>query len=600
MKCNIVAQAFETIEGQSSRIAITQSLADLFKKANPEEIQELSYLCLGVLNPPYVGTQFGIAQKSMLKIVARILDVPESALEKEMSHVGDLGLVIAKHSFPVHKVALTLRQVYQALSIIEKIGGSGSQEKKAQLVHELLLKLDALSAKYVVRIILGTLRLGFSDMTVLDALSWMETGDKSVREVLEHAYNVCADIGLIARTLKEEGLDAIKDMRIHVGVPIRPAAAERLPSAEAIIEKIGPCVAQPKLDGFRLQVHVDNTHKEPVIHFFSRNLIDMSAMFPELVAVCKQLPVKTMIVDGEAIVYDPNTHTYVPFQETVKRKRKHGIDQMVSELPLQLNMFDIMYLDGQSLLNDHQKTRRLLLKKIFTSYQQQAVSPVRSRQLSLFEGGGVEISEQTLQVIEEVSVHTAKELEHYFMQEIASGLEGVVVKKTDSRYQAGKRSFNWIKLKYQASDKLKDTLDVVILGYYPGRGKRAAFGIGAFLVGVYNRKLDGYQTVAKIGTGLSDQEWVDLKKQCDAYAVKQQPKNVFCAKELYPAVWVDPTIVCEVLADEITFSPLHTAGKTDDQLGLALRFPRFVTYRPDKDSTQTTSAAELLSLKKNK
>lgn len=600
MKCNVVAQVFEVIEGQSSRLAITQSLADLFKQANPEEIQELSYLSLGVLNPPYIGTQFGMAQKSMLKVVARVLNVAEEVLEKEMARVGDLGLVIATHTFPVQKTLLTLRQVYEALSAIEKISGNGSQEKKAQLLYELLLKLDALSAKYVVRIMLGTLRLGFSDMTVLDALSWMEVGDKSVRDVLEHAYNVCADIGLIARTLKEEGLEAIKDMRIHVGVPIRPAAAERLPSAQAIIEKIGPCVAQPKLDGFRLQVHVDKTHKEPIIRFFSRNLIDMSAMFPELVAVCKQLPVKTMIVDGEAIVYDPNTHTYVSFQETVKRKRKHGIDQMVSELPLQLNMFDIMYLDGQSLLNDHQKTRRSLLKNLFKAYQEQTVSPAPTRQLGLFDTGSTEISEQTLQVIEEVPVSTPQELEHYFMQEIASGLEGVVVKKTDSRYQAGKRNFNWIKLKYQASDKLKDTLDVVILGYYPGKGKRAAFGIGAFLVGVYDPKQDVYQTVAKIGTGLSDQEWIDLKKQCDQHAVKQQPKNVVCAKELYPAVWVTPTLVCEVLADEITFSPLHTSGKKEHQLGLALRFPRFVKYRPDKDPTQTTTAAELLHLKQNK
>lgn len=601
MKCKSVAQAFEAIEAQSSRLIITENLANLFKQATPEEIQELSYLSLGVLNPPYIGTQFGIAQKSMLKIVARVLDVSEATLEKEMRQAGDLGLVIATHPFPVEESSLTLRHVYQVLSDIEKIGGTGSQEKKAQLLYELLLKLDALSAKYVVRIVLGTLRLGFSDMTVLDALSWMQVGDKSIRDVLEHAYNICADIGLIARTLKEQGIEAIKDMHIKVGVPIRPAAAERLPSAKDIIEKIGPCVAQPKLDGFRLQVHVDKTHKEPVIRFFSRNLIDMSAMFPELVAVCRQLPVKTLIVDGEAIVYDPNTHTYVSFQETVKRKRKHGIDQMVSELPLQLNMFDIMYVDGHSLLNEQQKTRRSTLKKLFKAYQDDHLVPHKhARQLGLFDTGAEEFSEQTLQVIEEVPVSTPKELEHYFMQEIASGLEGVVVKKTDSRYQAGKRNFNWIKLKYQASDKLKDTLDVVILGYYPGKGKRAAFGIGAFLVGVYEPKLDAYQTVAKIGTGLSDQEWIDLKKQCDKHAVSHQPKNVFCAKELYPAVWVTPTIVCEVLADEITFSPLHRAGKTEDQLGLALRFPRFVKYRPDKDPTQTTTAAELLHLKNNK
>jgi DNA ligase-1 len=324
-------------------------------------------------------------------------------------------------------------------------------------------------------------------------------------------------------------------------------------------------------------------------------------MFPELVAVCKQLPVKTVIIDGEAIVYDPNTHTYLAFQETVKRKRKHDIEEISSELPLQLAMFDIMYLDGKSLLQEEQKTRRKLLTELFENYKKSAVHTAQPQQLGLFtqnQEQGKDVScEYTLQVIAELPVSTPKELEDYFMQEIASGLEGVVVKKTDSLYQAGKRSFNWIKLKYQASDKLKDTLDVVILGYYPGRGKRASFGIGAFLVGVYNRELDLYQTVAKIGTGLTDQAWIDLKVLCDTHAVAAQPKEVICAKQLHPLVWIAPVIVCEVLADEITFSPLHTAGQKQDQLGLALRFPRFVKLRKDKAATQTTTVVELLQLK---
>lgn len=599
MKFGTIAHAFETIESQSSRLAMTESLANLFKQASPEDIQELCYLALGTLNPPYISTQFALAQKSMIKIVAQLLGKSDAEVQKELHVVGDLGELVAGYELKISASSLTLGQVYKTLVAIEKISGTGSQEKKAQAVSELFDQLDVICAKYVIRIILGTLRLGFSDMTVLDALSWMETGDKSLRAELEEAYNNCADIGLIARILKKDGVPAIKDMHIHLGIPIRPAAAERLPSAQAIIEKIGPCAAQPKLDGFRLQVHIDNTGPKPLIHFFSRNLIDMSAMFPDLVAVCQYLPVKTLIADGEAIVYDPNTHTYLSFQETVKRKRKHGIDQIVSELPLQLNLFDIMYLDGKSLLNEPQLTRRALLKNIFAGYKEKAKKHVHTQQLGLFtEHKHVDTHhEQTLQVIDEVMVSTAQELEHYFLQEIAEGLEGVVVKKTDSRYQAGKRNFNWIKLKYQASDKLEDTLDVVILGYYPGRGKRAAFGIGAFLVGVYNKELDCYQTVAKIGTGLSDQAWIDLKKQCDAHAVMHQPKEVMCAKELYPAVWVAPTIVCEVLADEITFSPLHTAGKTTEHVGLALRFPRFVKYRPDKDATQTTSVTELLHLK---
>jgi DNA ligase 1 len=574
MKFKSVAQTFEKIESTSSRLDITQDLADLLKQASPTQVRELCYLSLGVLNPPYIGTQFNIAQKSMTKIVARVLGVSADEVQKQTEQLGDVGSVLEKHDWEAGK-DLSTSDVYTALCEIEKISGTGSQEEKALKVYELIHELDPVGAKFVVRIILGKLRLGFSDMTLVDALSWMETGDKSIRKILEHAYNICADIGLIAHDLKKEGVESIKKMQIHVGIPIRPAAADRLPSAKAIMEKLGPCVAQPKLDGFRLQVHVDLTNEEPIIRFFSRNLIDMSTMFPEFVQVCKKLSIKTLILDSEAIVYDPNTHTFLSFQETVKRKRKHGIDEIVSELPLQLNIFDIMYLNGKSLLDTPQDERRRILENAL----QKSV-------------------DQTIQIIEERFVQTAKELEDYFIGEIAAGLEGLVIKKPDSLYQAGKRSSNWIKLKYQAAEKLDDTLDVVILGYYPGRGKRAQFGIGAFLVGIHNEQTDKFETVAKIGTGLTDDAWRDLKKRCDELAVASKPKNVECPKGLYPLVWVAPELVCEVLADEITMSPLHTAGRTEEQLGFAFRFPRFIKYRTDKSSYQTTSLHELKTLHK--
>ncbi len=608
MKFEAVAQVFDVIEKTSSRLSITHELAALLKQATPQEAQLLSYLSLGVLNPPYKGTQFAIAQKTMVKIIARMVGACEEVIEKELDKKGDLGSVIEAYTWE-SLGDLNVIQLYDELCLVEKISGTGSQEKKSSELEILFKKMSPVSAKYVVRIILGTLRLGFSDMTFIDALSWMEAGDKSLRPVLEHAYNVCADSGLLAFTLKNEGVESVKSMKIHVGIPIRPAAAERLSTAKEIVEKMGPCVAEPKLDGFRLQVHLDKTGPEPLVRFFSRNLLDMSAMFPEFVEACKKLDVQDLIVDGEAIVYDPNTGTFLSFQETVKRRRKHGIEELVSEMPLQLNMFDIMYLNGESLLHKDQKTRRHLLQTLFnvqaavghkTQTNVTKQEDKQSSQMSLFSkvSKNDEHKEDisTLCMIEEKVITTAKELEEYLAKEIGSGLEGVVVKKPDASYQAGKRNFNWIKLKYQASEKLNDTIDVVILGYYPGRGKRAQFGIGAFLVGIYDPKKESYETLAKVGTGLTDQEWVEFKQKCDALAVHNQPKNVICSPELAPMVWVSPEIVCEVLADEITVSPLHTAGKTKDSLGLALRFPRFLQYRFDKSPTQTTSVSELQTL----
>lgn len=564
MLFNDVSQRLDTIEKLSGRLQITQELAQLFSDATAHEASIIATLSLGQLRPAYHGTQFNFAQKNMIKVLAQVLDESVEQIEQKNKELGDLGLVAAQGQWkPMH--TYTLEQVYDALVAIEEISGTGAQEEKGKGVLQLLIGSTPQEAKYIIRIMLGTLRLGFSDMTVIDALSWMEAGDKSLRSVIEHAYNICVDIGLITQTLKQKGVAGLEHMQIHMGIPIRPAAAERLPTAKDIFEKIGPCIAQPKLDGFRLQIHVQK--KGNHIYFFSRNLQDMSVQFPDLVATLQKLDVDTLIAEGEAIVYDEATGCYLPFQETVKRKRKHGIEQASETYPLRLYLFDVLYLNGESFLDKTHTQRRAQLKKICGEH------------------GNV-------RVIEERSLQTAHELESYFDEVISQGLEGLVVKKSDSQYQPGKRNFNWIKLKRQETGSLEDTLDVVVLGYYAGSGKRAHFGIGALLGGVYNKSSDEFQTIAKIGTGLTDQEWKDMKKVCDEIRVEKKPVAVSCAHTLYPDVWVHPRIVCQVRADEITVSPVHTAGKKDSA-GYALRFPRFMQIRTDKGPYEATTVVEI-------
>lgn len=578
MKFIEVAHSFNEIEPIAARLEITRLLANLFKKASPQEAEIIASLSLGQLHPPHIGTQFNIAEKNLLKAVAQFLHESEDSIKKEMKHLGDIGLVLGAHEWQ-HSAQLSITDVYNALCTLEAMSGTGSQEEKINFLVKLFEQLDPLSAKFIARIIIGQLRLGFSDMTIIDALSWMETGDKSLRTMLEDAYNICADIGLIAKQFKEGGSKNIEQMSIHIGIPIIPAAAERLPTAQAIVEKIGPCIAEPKLDGFRLQIHMDLSYfakaskDRPKIHFFSRNLQDMSAMFPDLVKELLKLDVQNIICEGEAIGYDPNSREFLPFQETVKRKRKHGVEEAATEFPLQLFLFDLLYLNNQSYLNIPYVKRHEKLEEL-----------VRG------------IKTEHLFTIEHKKISTAKELEDYFYSEVAQGLEGLVVKRPDAIYQPGKRNFNWIKLKRQEEGHLEDTIDCVILGYYAGKGKRAHFGIGAFLVGVYNKKLDIFQTVAKIGTGMSDEEWRMLKTKCDSLTVEWKPKNVECAKELTPDVWVNPEIVCRVRADEITLSPLHSAGKTANNLGYALRFPRFMDYRLDKNAYEATTDDEIKRL----
>lgn len=571
MKFSALQTYFEAIGQLSSRTEITQLLAALFNEATPEEVKIIANLSLGSLRPPYEGTQFSVAERTMKKILASLLDLSEETIHKHAKETGDLGVVAAQGTWQATK-QLTVTEVYDVLTQIELISGTGAQEERAVAIGLLLRALEPASAGLVVRIVLGKLRLGFSEMTLIDALSWMLEGNKSLHARIEHAFNVCADIGHIGYLLRKYGIEGIDKVTITVGIPIRPAAAERLPTAADIIDRLGECIAQPKLDGFRLQVHINNGTK-PSIHFFSRNLIDMSDMFPDLVEALQGLPVENCIFEGEAIVYDEATGSFTPFQETVKRKRKHDIEAVSQELPLKLFLFDILYVNGASLLNHEHHTRRAILLELMQQHNSQIV-----------------------QIIEERTMRTAQELEAYFYETVGEGLEGLVVKRIKSHYQPGKRNFNWIKLKRQEHGSLDDTIDAVVLGYYAGRGKRAQFGIGAFLVGLYNKSKDRFETVAKIGTGLTDAEWIQLKKACDLIAVKAQPHNVVCAPGLAPEVWVSPEIVVLIRADEITQSPLHTAGKTESSFGLALRFPRIMGYRPDKSAVEATTVLELKHL----
>lgn len=571
MKFSRLAQIFSEIEPVSSRLQMTQILSDLFNELVVEEAQVVAYLLLGELDAQYIGTQFNLAEKQVLRAVAKLVNLSDEQANHEFKKLGDLGALVIEYDW-VAGDDPTILQVYEQLIKIAHLSGAGAQELKQMALYDLLLSCDPLSAKYIVRIVVGTMRLGFSDMTIIDALSYMLAGDKSLRSQLEHAYNLSADIGRVARVAKESGIDGIRDMKIEIGIPIRPAAAEREPTAEAIIEKIGPCVAQPKLDGFRLQVHVQKVSHGYNVKFFSRNLLDMSKMFPDLVQAFQDISIQSLICEGEAIVYDEQTDTYASFQETVKRRRKHDVAQTAEELPLRLILFDVLYLNGQELLSKGSEKRRAILSDLFKIDRSQVVS-----------------------TIEERLVKTSDELDKYFVECVALGFEGLVVKKPNAAYQPGKRNFNWIKLKRQEG-QLNDTIDCVILGYYAGQGKRAGFGIGAFLIGVFNAQKDHFQTVAKIGTGLKDAQWSELKQKCDALRVSERPKNVECASELTPDVWISPEIVCEVRADEITRSPVHSANKTTNHLGLALRFPRFVSYREDKSATQATNVQELKDL----
>ena len=593
MKFSKLAEFFSKIETTASRNEITAILAELLKESSKDEIDKICYLSLGRLAPLYEGIEFNLAEKMLIQVLSLAYDADQDKVKKLNAEKGDLGEVVEElgSKFKVRVSKLSVVQVYDELRKVAEVSGAGSQERKIHGMAGLLKSLGPLSAKYIVRIPIKKLRLGFSDKTILDALSVAEADDKSLRKDIERAYNVSADIGKIARLVKDKGVKGLQRIQIEVGVPVRMASAERLPTADAILEKMGGrTAAEPKYDGFRVQVHLDKSRKlkerdgseqlslmgkeigGPWVRIFSRNLEDTTAMFPDIVEAAQKLPAQKAILEGEAIAFNPETEEFEPFQETAKRKRKYGVKEKVSELPLKVFAFDLLYLNGKDLTHKPYEERRKVLEKLIGE------------------------SKDTILIAERQVFSDAGELKKFFMEQIEHGLEGIMTKRLDGVYQAGVRNFNWVKLKRVEEGHLSDTIDCVVLGYYRGRGKRAQFGIGGFLVAVYDDKSDIFKTISKVGSGLTDEEWQDMRQQIDGLKTREKPKNVEVEKKLDPDVWAEPSIVVAIRADEITLSPMHTAGKKGDGPGFALRFPRLMAFRDDKGPEQTTTVSEVKKL----
>jgi DNA ligase 1 len=570
MTFKTLAEYFERLEETSSRLALIEILAELFKNVPASEIKIVSYLIQGRVAPFYEATEIGMAEKNVAASLARAFDKDREDVLELYSKAGDLGKVGLMLANGRQSQNLSVKEVYEKLLEIAKFSGDGTVEKKISSLVGLLEKVSAIEAKHLVRIPLGTSRLGIGDPTVLDGFAVAKLGDKSQRKLLEGAYNRISDLGIIGETLWEKGLKGVENLQVTVGRPIRSQLAERLPSAEKILEKFGGKVhIQQKFDGFRVQIH----KKGKNVRLFSRNLEETTHMFPDLIGgVLTQIKADSAILDSEALAYSPESEEFLPFQETTKRRRKHGIEEAAKALPLKAMVFDVMYLDGKSLMGETLESRIKSLGKVVKN-------------------DGILIA-QPGEIVAEV-----KRMQEIFDDAISKGLEGVLCKKVDSTYEAGARNFNWVKLKRHSAGDLKDTIDCVILGYIFGRGKRAEFGAGALLVGVYDSEKDEFVTVSKIGTGLSDEEWREIHKRADKLRVDHRPARVSAI--LQPSVWVKPEIVIEVLADEITKSPTHTAGKAGDEPGYALRFPRLVRFREDdRKAEDATTVKELVEMYK--
>ena len=578
MKYSVVAEYFEKLEATSGRLRMTEILSDLFKETPKAELPILAYLMQGKLRPDFEGVELGIAEKLALRAMSTASGKREQEVKDAYIKAGDIGSAAEallkkgagrERQGSLFSEPLTLKRVYDSLLSIAKTSGGGSIESKLKELVSLINDATPVEAKYILRTAMGVLRLGVADYTILDAAAVALLGDKAHRKLLERAYNVTSDLGFVIGVAAERGVVGVRKIHLQVGKPIRPMLAERLGSAQEILDQIGkPVAAEYKLDGERLQMHKGGEKVE----LFSRRLERITSNYPDVVRYVKShVKSRRAVLEGEVVAINANTGEYLPFQELMHRRRKHGIEEMMKQYPVAVNFFDALYVDTKDITGLPYVKRRAQLERV------------------------VEVTEFTRPVPAKM-VETADQMERFMELAIEEGCEGIVAKKPDGTYRAGAREFSWIKLKREYSSELTDTIDLVVIGAFHGKGRRAGV-YGTYLLAAYDGGRRMFPSVTKIGTGFSDADLERFPKLLKPYESEVKPPNV--ESNLMPDVWYRPKVVIETIASEITLSPIHPAAMNSirEGSGLALRFPKFTgKIRDDKAPEDATTVKELVEM----
>ena len=606
------------MEKTTSRLNLTDNLVSLFKKTPRELIDKVVYLIQGRLAPDYESLDLGLAEKMAIRAIAYSSGSHISLVERAYRATGDIGdaagqIMKSKSQTTLASDTVTIERVFSTLEKIAKTTGPGSQESKLKLLSSILSDTQPRESRYIMKFVMGTLRLGIADFTVMDALAIAFTGLKSNRSVLEKAYNVTSDLGAIAKTLAIHGLDSIKLLKITLFKPVRPMLAERVATVEEALERMnGNGFAEYKLDGERIQVHKGSKSVE----LFTRRLDKITHHFPDLVESIKALDVNETILEGEVVAIDPGTEAYLPFQLLMHRRRKHGIIEAMENYPVVMNFFDILYLDGTETIAMPLFERRALLEKIvYNNSRGRKISlrQAKTNKRSTFarkmgddsnfetriEGLNQSVDyNKKIKLVPQNIVKEPSQVEMFMASAIENGCEGLMIKHPHSTYRAGAREFAWVKLKREYQLELADTLDLVIVGALYGRGRRVG-KYGALLLAAYDAKADLFRSTTKVGTGFSDESLAKFFKDLEKYVLPHKHPRVDTGMKM--DVWFEPKIVIEVIASEITLSPAHTAAinSLKGGFGLALRFPKFTgKIRDDKKPEDATAVEEIITMYK--
>ncbi len=577
MKFSLVTDTLGHMENTTKRLELTQHLVDLFKITPSEIISKVVYLLQGKLRPDHEGVEIGIAEKIAIRALSKSTGVPVAKIENEYREAGDFGqatesILEQKMQTTFVKEDITVERVYDTLYKIAELKGNRSQDMKMKYISSLLNDATPVEGRFIAKIITSNLRLGIADYTILDSLAIAFTDSKENRHLLEHAYNVCSDLGKVAEAVAKEGASSLKNFQVSVFSPIRPMLAERVKTPQEVREKMGPqYAAEYKLDGERVQIHM----QDKKIILYSRSLENITNYYPDIVEkIGKSINADEVILEAEAVAVNDDTGEFLPFQELMHRRRKYKIAKAVQDYPISVNFFDVMLVDGKNCLEKTYKERRHILENIVKEDSFAKIMPM-------------------------ALVKEDEEVEDFLETAINAGCEGLMLKQLDSPYRAGARASNWLKLKREYRNELGDSLDLVVVGAFYGRGRRTG-RYGALLLAAYDEQIDTFPSICKVGTGFTDDS-LDQFYQIlsDKITVKRDPRVV---SSLEADVWFEPEVVIEIVASEITLSPIHKVAmdKMRRGSGLALRFPKFTgKIRFEKTPENSTSVDEVVTMYNN-
>jgi DNA ligase-1 len=554
------------IRSTRSRIEKKNILIELFKTCTPHESKIAAYFIQGTIKGIFQHETFGISEKTLLVIASEYFQLSEEEIIKLNRSTGDIGTTynILQTKKNIVFKEYSIENIHHQLYNIASIEGKDSCAKKHRAIINSIHFLDPISIQFFIRIVIGIMGIGVSDKTLLESCNTLINNQITYKD-LEIIYASYSDIGQLVYFSCENDIKNLLSIQPTIGIPIIPAAAERIKSLSEINPTIS-YIVQPKYDGMRIQAHIDTINKRTF--FFSRNLLNVSHMFiplqKTLLELCKQQNISSCILDGELVVYDTITKEYKSFQETISKKRIHNIDQNTQEEnPIHYIVFDILILNNQNYMKKSYRERFEILNTYFPPQNNTIIYHSHSYIIN-----NMDIIEQLYK-----KYHEKK-------------YEGIMIKDVSSLYKAGKRSDDWLKWKIIETDHLSDTIDLVIIGYFFGKGKRTELGIGALLCAIYDPEKEQFLTITKIGTGLSQDIWKKLGEQCQLYTTSQQPHDVVCPKSLMPDVWCNPHVLITVSADAITESTEHSSG-------FSLRFPRMIKIINDKLPIQATTINEI-------